>query len=386
MQQIKIRPVDTFFFRNHQSMNMGEDAEASGIFPPQPQTIYGALRSEYINRVSNFETFYKGLDETLKIFAGTPEECGSFRIKGVLLYRQEELYCPLPLDYLVKKEMESEKQKAYPLQLRKDTDENLSSDNTCWKLVSDRHEKTASSEGVHASVDEWQKTIERKMETDTSPEEVLVSTLDNWICNEAKLGIARNKSTGRSEDGMLYQMDYLRFIQDAAKDKTSGLAVVYDEAKDSFVNTSTLRLGGRNRPWLIESIDPMPELISQNMKKNIVNTIEKTGIARIILLSPAIWKYGSRPACWDEKRNTLELEEDLSLEVLTAAIGRGHLVGGWNMAARRPKKRALAVTSGSVLYVKVPQDKASLVVQTVEKRNWSDDLQNQGYGWAVCGC
>ncbi|SDZ03093.1 type III-B CRISPR module-associated protein Cmr3 [Tindallia californiensis] len=386
MHQIKIRPVDTFFFRNHQSMNIGEDAEASGIFPPHPQTVYGALRSAYIHRYSDFGTFCKGTDENLKAFAGTPEECGSFQIKGVLLYDQEKLYCPLPLDYLVKNQLEEGKQKAYSLRLKRDPDKNLSSDSSHWKLVSDRQEKTTSSDGIYVAMEEWKKTVVREMDASTSVEEVVVNTLDKWICSEVKVGIARNRLTGMSEEGMFYQMDFLRFRQEASKNETAGLSIITNTEGDSFKDISLLRLGGRNRPWLIESVSKTPKLISESMKKNIVNTIEETGIARIILLSPAIWKYGNRPSCWNEASNTLELGNNFSLEVVTAAVGRGHLVGGWDIVERRPKKRALAVSAGSVLYVKVPKDKVLSVVEAVEKHNWSDDLQNQGYGWVVCGC
>ena len=59
---ILLRPVDTFFFRDHKPFSMGEVSKATGWFPPRPGTVYGALRSAYIHRHSDFSTFYEGKD------------------------------------------------------------------------------------------------------------------------------------------------------------------------------------------------------------------------------------------------------------------------------------------------------------------------------------
>ena len=76
--KLVLKPVDTFFFRNHKSMNAGEDSFASGVFPPRPGTVYGALRSAYIHKKSNFSTFAAGTDSELVRWMGTPSRHGEF--------------------------------------------------------------------------------------------------------------------------------------------------------------------------------------------------------------------------------------------------------------------------------------------------------------------
>ena len=44
-----LKPVDTFFFKGQQISEAGNDNNMFGIFPPRPNTVYGALRSAYIH-------------------------------------------------------------------------------------------------------------------------------------------------------------------------------------------------------------------------------------------------------------------------------------------------------------------------------------------------
>lgn len=44
---ISLEAIDTLFFRDGKPFTMGEDNFASGIFPPAPSVLYGALRSAY---------------------------------------------------------------------------------------------------------------------------------------------------------------------------------------------------------------------------------------------------------------------------------------------------------------------------------------------------
>ncbi|MBE3551069.1 MAG: hypothetical protein IMX03_07595 [Brockia lithotrophica] len=60
MRLVLMEPVDTFFFRDHRPFQMGADAAASGMFPPRPGTVYGALRAAYIAYYGGFNQFYRG--------------------------------------------------------------------------------------------------------------------------------------------------------------------------------------------------------------------------------------------------------------------------------------------------------------------------------------
>lgn len=108
-------------------------------------------------------------------------------------------------------------------------------------------------------------------------------------------------------------------------------------------------------------------------------------MARIILLTPAIWERGTRPKCYDEETQEWDLGGDLRVKLLTAAVGRPLVIGGWDMKKNRPKRRQYAVPAGSVLIVKVKKEQAEQLVRTIHSKKLTDDLEHEGYGCAVCG-
>ena len=66
--QIQIDPLDTLFFRDGKPFTMGEDSWASGIVPPYPSVIYGALRSAYFsNHITELKKATKWDDPTMNL-------------------------------------------------------------------------------------------------------------------------------------------------------------------------------------------------------------------------------------------------------------------------------------------------------------------------------
>ncbi len=151
MTKLVLTPADTFFFKNHHATQAGETTVMESMFPPRPNTIYGALRAAYIYAYSSFDEFARGADERVKRWMGTPNERGAFRLHYCALADGDSLFLPLPLDYQVVEEGDS--LKAYPLQLAKDR--KPSSASTMWRLASSRREKTKSSQHRYVSLSEW---------------------------------------------------------------------------------------------------------------------------------------------------------------------------------------------------------------------------------------
>ena len=44
---ISIKPFDCLFVRDGKPFSMGDEVWASGIFPPPPSVVYGALRTAW---------------------------------------------------------------------------------------------------------------------------------------------------------------------------------------------------------------------------------------------------------------------------------------------------------------------------------------------------
>ena len=54
-----IKPLEPFFFRDARPFDKGE-GWATGIFPPLPSTIYGAIRTAAISQKSTINDYYSG--------------------------------------------------------------------------------------------------------------------------------------------------------------------------------------------------------------------------------------------------------------------------------------------------------------------------------------
>jgi CRISPR-associated protein Cmr3 len=381
VQQLSLRPVDTFFFRNHKPFTIGENASASGIFPPRLGTVYGSLRSAYIHYHSDFTAFANETDPQVKEWMGSITQPGKFSLRGVFVEYRGKLMLPLPADYQVVAEQQGDKQTemAYPLMLKQDMMAGLTSDSSQWKLYGRKDEKSTSAGNGYLPLDKWKHSVLRKEDVGLKVERVA-----NWLVREPKIGISRNNKLKVADEGMLYQLDMLRFDDGEKEEKPTFLTVLSDQEPD-FSQVELVQLGGENRPWAIKAMGAREEFFTSRENEDLVQEIEGQRIARIILLTPAVWQYGSRPGCWQKDTDMLTLAPGLQVKLLTAVMDRPQVIGGWDIALKRPKKRKYAVPAGTVLYVQVEPGQAKALVEEVSKMKFTDELAHEGYGWAVCG-
>lgn len=372
MKQVLLKPVDTFFFRNHKDFLSGVDSTAGSIFPPRPGTIYGALRSGFIHENGGFESFYSGTDDDLKHWMGTPEEIGQFSLRGVMIHDEKDVYLPLPLDYQVVYEINDNKAEewAYPLKLINDMIPG--SDGYQYRLYGVKEEKSLSAAGAYIAHSDWKKA-------QLSREPVRIYRKSHWVMEEDKLGIKIDRERGSSEKGMLYNIKMDRFIDNC---KAGFIAFSCDGQSPDFQRIKLLRLGGKNRPWSSEKLQEEFELYGENERQQIITRIKQEGIARLLLLSPVILSQDSD--IYDHKKRQFRFGKGMVFSVIAQATGRPVLIGGWDIAANRPKDRIHALPAGSVFYLKVEPEKAEELFDWVFDHPISDELNYEGYGWAVC--
>lgn len=376
MKQLLLRPVDTFFFRNQKDFLPGENSTAGAIFPPRPGTIFGAVRSAYIHHRATFADFVNQKDENLLQWMGTPDKPGKFCLRGCLLYAAGEPVLPLPMDYQVVKDDLAEadsQEKAYCLQLRNDVQK--ASDGRTYRLYGQKEEKSVGSSGAYLSLDYWKNSL---MYEDKLP--VLRHT--HWIDNEDKLGIAWDWRSKTTIKGKLYNISMSRFKEGYDSPNSPGFLAICADAPD-FTGVTYLRVGGKNRPWIMEQLSEPFTLIGSKDETTIINKIKKTGIARLILLSPAIWSDNSR--YYLAREQVFQIKPGLKLPIITVVFGRPLLIGGWDIVRNAPKTRFQAVPAGSVLYLKVEPEQVEDLVETLKQVALTDELAYEGYGWAVCG-
>jgi CRISPR-associated protein Cmr3 len=364
VKKLTLKPVDTFFFKNHQVTEAGNDTAMDGIFPPRPNTIYGALRAAFIHEHATFEEFAQQRNEKVKKWMGTQNEFGEFQITYCGLKYNKTLFLPLPLDYQVVEA--DEKTIAYPLQLKKDTQ--LSSQPGKWRLFSSRNEKSKSSSQQYVPIQHWKEAVLQQQPIHH------LSHAAQMLSGEEKLGIALNYQERKAEEHYLYRMVKWRF-------KEEGAFVVYTSSSPDFSAVKFARIGGENRPWIVKQNEEVFSLWTEEELQKLSEQIQKTNIAKIILLAPAIWENGSRPGSFDGEH--IKLPNGLKVELLAAAIGRPELYGGWDIANHRPKPRKPMVPAGSVLYVKVQEGQVTELLSLANGFHLTDEGAHEGFGFAV---
>ncbi|MDE3840933.1 type III-B CRISPR module-associated protein Cmr3 [Bacillus methanolicus] len=364
MKKLTLKPVDTFFFKNHQVTEAGNDTVMDGIFPPRPNTIYGALRAAYIHEYATFEEFAQQGNDMVKKWMGTPNETGEFQITYCGLEYNKIFYLPLPLDYQVVEA--EEKIIAYPLHLKKDTE--LSSQSGKWRLFSNRNEKSKSSSHQFVPIQHWKEAI-----LNHQPIRHL-SHAAQMLSGEEKLGIALNYQERKAEEHYLYRMVKWKF-------KEEGAFVVYTSSSPDFSSVKFARIGGENRPWIVKQNEEIFSLWTEGELQTLSEQIRKTNIAKIILLAPAIWENGSRPGSFDGEQ--IVLPNGLRVKLLAAAIGRPELYGGWDIANHRPKPRKPMVPAGSVLYIEVQEEQVAKLLSLANGFHLTDEGAKEGFGFSV---
>lgn len=376
MKQLLLQPVDTFFFRNHQNFTAGENSNAATIFPPNLGTLYGALRSAYIHQKSSFARFLEGSDLPLKEWMGTTKNPGRLRLRGCFIYANRQAQLPLPMDYQVIKadneKGEQAAEMAYPLDLRRDG--NLTSNGRDYCLYGVMEKKSSSSSGGFISFDQWKNEILYRKGIEIHRSSYFIET-------EEKQGIAREWERKTAQHGMLYHIKMSRF-KTLELGERSGFVVLCNEGP-CFADVPFLRLGGKNRPWTLQELPEKFSLFSSDEEERIIGQIEESGIARLILLSPAVWTEQS--AYYQREKNSFKINHELEFPILAEAMGRPILLGGWDMARNAPKARSQAVPAGTVLYLKVARGLAEKLITALKDAVLSDELGHEGYGWAVCG-
>lgn len=356
---IKIKPLDTFFFRTARPFTKGEDTWSDFVFPPYPSTLYGALRSFAIFQKGKLKDFYDGkFRENL----GTPNEKGKMKIKGPVLFFEDEAIFKAPYDLVKLKEGDG---CLYPLQFCQKPSLMFSKYNLDNIVLWKKNEVADDTQGWlrFSRFEDYLKTKKEKFEYRKN---------EDYFLREEKTGITRDGVSKTSKEGDLYRISMIRM-----KEKSGFFAEI--EGINDFPEKGVLQLGGENKGAVFEKCkDLMKDL--KTIKLNL-----KEGLFKVYFATPAIFKKGWLPDWIDE--NTLEGQVGgIKLKLLACAIGKPIPVGGWNLADKCSKPLRKAVPAGSVYYFKVLNGAdVDKVKEVFHLENISDINAEEGFGLAIVG-
>lgn len=318
----KITPNDTLFFRDGKPFTMGAETWAEIIFPPNPSTMFGAIRSWLIFEKGDLKSFKEG---KFKEELGTPEEKGSLAIKGPFLMKDEEILFISPYDLLVDK------------------------DNILYRLTLSEKPPIFISNYPIDNILIWkgEKNLEsgEGFITETYMKDYLsgkdnprLTSKDDIYVEEQKIGIAREGLTKTTKEGHLYRMPMIRLKRDVS-------ITVKIEGVGDIPDVGILQLGGEGRTARIEKVD-------NNLLQNIEENEIKDKFFKLYFATPTIFKNGWLPE-WIDRNSFEGAYNGIKLKLLSCSIGKYRLIGGWDMAKGRPKPMHRAIPAGSVFYFEI---------------------------------
>ncbi|QSZ27585.1 type III-B CRISPR module-associated protein Cmr3 [Aceticella autotrophica] len=358
---IKIKPIDTLFFRTARPFSKGEDTWADLVFPPYPSTLYGAIRSYLIFKNGTLKDFYNG---KFKDILGTPEEKAKFSIKGPLLISEEKPIFKVPNDLI---KVKGNDKKLYPLQFCKKPFLMVSNYNFDNAIVWKEKEVIDDAEG-------WLSSLYFKNYLTGKSKEFYYGKNDDYFQREEKIGITRDKVSKTSKDECLYRMSMIRLKKNVG-------FVAEIENINNLGKNGVLQLGGESKAVAFEECDDIfKDLKDIEFKFN-------ENLFKIYLATPAIFKKGWLPG-WIEESSLKGNYNGIEVKLLACAIGKPIPIGGWklNAGGGKPKPLKKAVPSGSIYYFKVLNDAdANKIKDVFHFKNISDINPEEGFGLSIVG-
>lgn len=379
MRVLTLTPADSFFFKGHMMSEMGTPSQWSSCFPTRPNTVYGALRSAYIHRYSNFDEFRLESDPHTKEWMGSPTTFGTFRQMAVLIKQGEDILLPIPMDYRIKHSMENGKEILQATSLKLIENNVMSNANAKYTLVknndSEREGKDVDRSGKFTSLQEWRRNVMNQEQI------TQIHSLKEIVDTYTKTGIKINQFTRKAEDSHFFQMNMMNMQEDCS------LVSLVPESPD-FSDVPYVSLGAENRPWFVKQDQMEWSIWTDEQLLELEEMLLLTGIARIILLTPLVLPENCsliNPSLHDDC--TWSMTPGVDVELLTWVTERSELYGGWDIVGHRPKPRVLMLPAGTVFYVRVqPQDISKIVALANGFTLFPGETEGrdiEGFGFAV---
>lgn len=343
--RIKIKPLDTLFFRDGRPFTMGDDSWANGVFPPYPSVIYGALRSIY---------FSEHISE-LKNACSANDPTRNLKIRGIYFIEGNNIYLPLPHDCVQSK---NTKKPAHVLSLSQ-----ISINSSC--PVKDILRSDGEVENINdglISIDSLKIYLQCENKTFD------FIKISDKVKLEPKVGIGISRITGTADKSKLYTVS-MRRLKD--------LALLIDFEGIDIPQSGLMKLGGEGKAASYQVDDTNVDVPPYNFK------YDKT-IFKLYLSTPAIFKNGWLPEWIDEMNLTGEYN-GLKIKLHTASIGKPLYIGGFDMKAGKPKPMRKAVPFGSVYYFEIIDGSIEMAFEKFHQKAISDFNPEQGFGIAYVG-
>ncbi len=165
---------------------------------------------------------------------------------------------------------------------------------------------------------------------------------------DERVHIAIDRTTRTASEGALFMTTGLSFTQQASRAAALGqirrLALVATTAGDATAPQTRIgALGGERRTVTVRPLaDPLPDLPDR-----LVENIVKDRHCRLILLTPAYFAAGYRPA-W-----LLQTHHGVTPQLVALTVDRPQVVSGWDYHAKMVRPARRLAPAGTVLFLRL---------------------------------
>lgn len=315
-QWVFIQPHDVWMFRDAKPFSAGQHFFAQSHFPPNPQVIYGVVRSHYLeaNRV-DYAAYADGrVAQSVIEDIGTPDKPGNLRINGIYVARTSgngsiQRYYPQPLDVIGGQMLAPENAELIS--------------NTPfegWKPLGTRETRTL--EKVTDSP--W---LSDSALTDYLNGKSFTPVQERDLFEyEDRIGLAVDASRRTNKEGLFYRARFVR--------PQEGVGLLINLSQSIFASSGTISIGAESRSGRYSVLDfkaPEPAKPSRQVK--------------VVLTTPAYFDDGWRP-------QSLDWSPWLGsgARLVSMVLGKAQAISGWDIVRREPKPLRHFIPAGSVFY------------------------------------
>ncbi|NBB86616.1 MAG: type III-B CRISPR module-associated protein Cmr3 [Bacteroidetes bacterium] len=386
-----LEPSDVLLFRDGRSFSAG-DQLATGHFPPHPTTVYGALRSALLSQSgADFHKADFGLKGTgLADVVGTKTAPGALSLTGFSLAHRtgdgvEALY-PVPGDVLINKE---DKGKPFadvrgtylvPVQRAASGPDVAGRTNMPGDLLPLWPAASAGSDNpTYTGAEGWLSAGPYAQLLRGSLQALQHAIPPGQLfSSEPRTSVSIEAEARTATEGHLFSVQFTR------PHEGIGFLVEVDAPTLDLTPSGWLRLGGEARAVRYETVDEGSAQVPPGYGDT---AAAKGSYLKLTLVTAAPFSGGWLPDGFDP--DTLRGEvAGVPCRLAGAAVGTPQHLGGWDVAAGRPKPTRRAVPAGSTYFVEVDsveQRQELLQRRTPVSLIQDDDLQRQGLGLAHFG-
>lgn len=377
VKTLRLTALDTLFFRESRPFDAIGGSELASVFPPPPRTVLGAVRTAIGDALgADWMQFcvakenYALPDGQKKLYdlIGYGDELGSLSLAGIWLSLNDERLYPAPL-FLLHRE---NKEKPFD-RLRIGAAVRTNVGNVHLPQAPGREHGYKPLEGAWLTRAGLQAVLNGGV-----PDDGELRKQKDLFAKESRLGIARDNSTRKAQDGLLYQSCHVR--------PEAGLAIDADIAGlGTDIENRIVRLGAEGRIANISSVaTPKPPAKPQTKddKQELI----------LVLLTPARFENqhgnwlppGFTPAEVDGADVWRGEIKDIRLTLHAAVLGKAQREGGWDMAERKPRDVQSLIPPGSSYYCTVDDGNIAAAIESLHGQQIGED-KKFGRGVIVCG-